>query len=92
MAPTKAQESIAIRIIPFPHRFQGGIRASQTTTSSLGRAGLQLASMLVAMPEQLEKSHSSSLRLSCIAQPSVFHSERRCSARGSSDPRACWRR
>jgi hypothetical protein len=25
MVPTKAQESIAIRIILFPHRFQGGI-------------------------------------------------------------------
>jgi hypothetical protein len=49
-----------------------------------------LASMSVAMPEQIEKSHSSSFQLSCPAQPSVFHSEHRRSARGSSDPPARW--
>jgi hypothetical protein len=44
-----------------------------------------LASISVAMPEQIEKSHSSPVQPSYTAQPHVVLSERRSSARGSSD-------
>ena len=61
MALAKAQESIAIRIILFPHSFQGGIQriADHHVIVRTGPASM-LASMSVAMPEQIEKSHSSS--------------------------------
>ena len=80
MALAKAQESIALRITLFPHRFQGGIpiciahakTALDRRAGSVGRARIadhriartgpasMLACMSVAMPEQIEKSHSSS--------------------------------
>jgi len=60
MALAKAQESIAIRIL-FPHCFQGGIQriADHHVIAKTGPASM-LASMSVAMPEQIEKPHSSS--------------------------------